>query len=118
MKKWIALLMGLFLAGCSSQYQTISAKVAKDMMDNEDVLIIDVREQNEYDRGHIPSSLLIPLSTIHANNQKLPSKEKTLLIYCRSGHRSQKAAKKFVSLGYEKVYDFGGIIDWPYDIEK
>lgn len=119
MKKILSIIAGLFLVGCSqTNYQTINAEEAKKMMDNQNVVVIDVREQDEYDLEHIPNSVLIPLGTIDQNNKQLPSKDQTLLIYCRSGNRSKKAAKKFISLGYEKVYDFGGIIDWPYDTTR
>ncbi|WP_229105235.1 rhodanese-like domain-containing protein [Longibaculum muris] len=121
LKSLKALLAGLFLVGCTNnsiQYQTIDAKKAKEMMATQDVVIVDVREESEYQAGHIPGALLIPLSTINAKNQQLPKSDQILLVYCRSGHRSQKAAQKFVNLGYEHVYDFGGILDWPYEIEK
>ncbi|WP_028043458.1 rhodanese-like domain-containing protein [Candidatus Stoquefichus massiliensis] len=121
MKSLKTLLTGLFLVGCttgSGSYETISAKEAKEMMETQDVVIIDVREESEYQDGHIQNSILIPLSTIKEGNTQLPDKEQTILVYCRSGNRSAKAAKKLVNLGYEHIYDFGGIIDWPYDIEK
>ena len=41
-----------------------------------------------------------------------------LLIYCRSGRRSKDAAQKLLALGYQSVYDFGGVIDWPYELVK
>lgn len=117
MKKIKTLLMCLLMCGCTSEkYQTISASQAKDMMKQDDVVIIDVREENEYKQGHIENAILIPLNTIDENNLQLPDKDQTLLIYCRSGNRSAKAAKKFVKLGYQNVYDFGGIIDWTYGI--
>lgn len=117
MKKIKTLLMCLLMCGCTSEkYQTISASQAKDMMKQDDVVIIDVREENEYKQGHIENAILIPLNTIDENNLQLPDKDETLLIYCRSGNRSAKAAKKFVKLGYQNVYDFGGIIDWTYGI--
>ena len=50
--------------------------------------------------------------------EALPDKEATLLIYCRSGRRSKDAAQKLLALGYQSVYDFGGIIDWPYELVK
>lgn len=121
MKSLKTLLTGLFLVGCatgSGNYETISAKEAKEMMDMQEVVIIDVREESEYREGHIKDSILIPLSTIKEGNTLLPDKEKTVLVYCRSGNRSAKAAKTLVSLGYTYVYDFGGIIDWPYDVKK
>ena len=119
MKKIKALLAGMFLVGCSgssSTVQKITPQEAKTMIDKGNVVIIDVREKDEYLQGHIQDSLLIPLSTIQENNQQLPQKKETLFIYCRSGHRSHKAAIKLISMGYEHVYDFGGIIDWPYNI--
>ena len=50
--------------------------------------------------------------------ETLPDKEATLLIYCRSGRRSKDAAQKLLALGYQSVYDFGGVIDWPYELVK
>lgn len=119
MKKFMICFLSLLLSGCSSSsYQTIDAKTAKEMMAKEDVVIVDVREEDEYRQGHIANALLIPLDTITSDNPQLPNTSQTLLIYCRSGRRSRIAAEKFVKLGYKNIYDFGGIIDWPYDIEK
>lgn len=121
MKSLKALIAGLFLVGCTSgsaNYETIDAKEAKEMMETQEVVILDVREESEYQEGHIQDSILIPLSTIKEGNTKLPDKDQTILVYCRSGNRSAKAAKTLVNLGYTHVYDFGGIIDWPYDIVK
>lgn len=98
--------------------QKMSSKQAYEMMGKEDIVVVDVREDDEYRSGHILHALSIPLSTINKENNQLPDKNKTLLVYCRSGYRSQKAAKKFVRLGYKDVYDFGGILDWPYEIEE
>lgn len=98
-------------------YQKITAEEAKEMMEHQDVIIIDVREEHEYISGHIPGSLLYPLNNIDKDHITI-DKNKVLLVYCRSGRRSQKAAMKFVKLGYKHVYDFGGIIDWPYTIEE
>ncbi|MHB8096656.1 MAG: rhodanese-like domain-containing protein, partial [Erysipelotrichaceae bacterium] len=47
---------------------------------------------------------------------ELPDKDAVILIYCRSGKRSKEASDKLVELGYTNIYDFGGIIDWPYEI--
>ena len=120
MKSLKAMITGLFLVGCTSSvtYETISAKDAKEMMGTQDVVILDVREESEYQQGHIREAQLIPLSQIQENNQELPDKDQTVLVYCRSGSRSAKAAQKLVKLGYTHVYDFGGINDWPYEIEK
>ena len=119
MKSLKAMITGLFLVGCTSSvtYETISAKDAKEMMGTQDVVILDVREESEYQQGHIREAQLIPLSQIQENNQELPDKDQTVLVYCRSGSRSAKAAQKLVKLGYTHVYDFGGINDWPYEID-
>ena len=58
------------------------------------------------------------LSIAKKDTEDMPDKEATLLSYCRSGRRSKDAAQKLLSLGYQNVYDFGGIIDWPYELVK
>lgn len=105
--------------GQPTTFKTITAEQAKKMMDGGNVTIVDVRRQDEYDAGHIKDAVLVPneqLSDIAES--KLPDKNAVLLIYCRSGSRSRVASQKLVELGYLNVYNFGGIIDWPYDIVK
>ncbi len=90
------------------------------MMDqSSDLTILDVRESDEYAKGHIANSILFPLSTIRpaTTAERLPDKDATILVYCQSGRRSKKACILLTKLGYTHVYDFGGIMDWPYDIE-
>ena len=83
------------------------------------VRVLDVREQDEYDAGHIPGAILIPNGQITSRaEQELPDKGQLILVYCRSGRRSKEAAQKLVKLGYTNIKEIGGIIDWPYDIEK
>ena len=84
---------------------------------NEQVLIIDVREEDEYDAGHLPKALLYPLSTFDKDLYKLP-KDKDLYVYCRSGQRARSATRKLREAGYERVYNIGGIIHWPYETES
>ena len=84
-----------------------------------DIIILDVREQYEYDEGHIPNAILIPYTEIEGKAESmLPDKNKEILVYCRSGRRSKIAAESLVKLGYTNVKEFGGIIDWPYEIEE
>ena len=100
----------------TGQYQKITAEKAKAMIDTKDVIIVDVRTKEEYDISHIENSILIPNETIKNKEPlQLSDKSSTILIYCRSGRRSAEAAKKLIELGYKNVYDFGGIIDWPYN---
>ena len=106
-------------AAASDVYQKISQEKAKEMMDTQEVLILDVREQDEYDSGHIPGAVLLPVGTIDEESAAavIPEKDTTVLVYCRSGNRSKRAAKALAELGYTGIYEFGGINTWPYDIE-
>lgn len=98
----------------------ITAQEAKEMMDaDSSALVLDVRTLDEYNEGHIKDALLIPDSEISERAlQEIPDLSTTILVYCRSGRRSALAAQKLSELGYTKVYDFGGIIDWPYETVK
>lgn len=100
-----------------AEYHKISAEDAKKRMDSgDDIIILDVRTQAEYDESHIPGAILIPNETIgNGKPEQLPDTDQEILVYCRSGNRSAQAAKKLVEAGYTQIYDFGGIIDWPYD---
>lgn len=99
------------------EYHAISVQEAKAMMDSGDaVTIVDVRTRDEYESGHIPGALLIPNETISDQPPEfLPDQAATILVYCRSGNRSRQASQKLADMGYTAVYDFGGIIDWPYE---
>ena len=97
------------------EYRKITAEQASEMMNTQEVVIVDVRTQSEYDEGHIQNAVLIPNETIGSDlPTNLPDKNAIILVYCRSGRRSEEAARKLVNLGYVSVYDFGGINDWPY----
>ena len=97
-------------------YQKISAEEAYEMMASQEVVVVDVRTREEYDGGHIENAVLVSIGS--EMPEALPDKEATLLIYCRSGRRSKDAAQKLLALGYQSVYDFGGVIDWPYELVK
>ena len=115
------------LSGCAlsrakedkAAYQKISAEEAYEMMASQEVVVVDVRTQEEYNGGHIENAVLVPNESIGSEMPEvLPDKEATLLVYCRSGRRSKDAAEKLLALGYQSVYDFGGVIDWPYALVK
>ena len=126
----VILVLSIFMTGCgvyqsnsdntSGNIKKITAEEAKKMMDEDkEILIIDVREENEYNEGHIKNSVLVPLGTIDSSIGNLAKeKEEPILVYCRSGRRSAEAANILNELGYTNIYDFGGIIDWNYEIEK
>ena len=103
-----------------AEYKKITAEEAKERMDKDDkVVILDVRTEEEYQEGHVPGAIVIPNETISSGPlEELPDMDQAILVYCRSGNRSAQAAKKLAEAGYTQVYDFGGIIDWPYDTEK
>ena len=124
MKRILPLLISLFLllTGCGGNsadgsYQQITQEEAKEMMDTQEVIILDVREQDEYDSGHIPGAVLLPVGIIDETTaaEAIPEKDSTLLVYCRSGNRSKTASSKLADLGYTNIYEFGGINTWPYD---
>jgi len=98
-------------------YRKISAQDAKARIDSEDkIIILDVRTEAEFAARHIPNAILIPNETIIDTKPELLSDlNAEILVYCRSGNRSAQAASKLISIGYTNVYDFGGIIDWPYE---
>ena len=106
--------------GGSASYDQIGGAEAKALMDSESgYIIIDARTQSEYDEGHIPGAILIPEYEIADRAEKeLHDKNQLILVYCRSGRRSKIAAEELVKLGYTNVKEFGGIIDWEYEIEK
>ena len=127
-KLTILLLAAVLLAACGQAkdndqgavYVNITAEEAKTIMDTgAGYVILDVREQDEYDAGHIPGAILIPYTQIEEKaNEMLPDKDQLILVYCRSGRRSKIAAEALAELGYTNIKEFGGIIDWPYEVEQ
>ena len=103
-----------------SSYQQITQEAAKEMMDTQEVVILDVREQHEYDSGHIPGAVLLPVGTITEDTAAavIDDLDTVVLVYCRSGNRSKTASQVLADLGYTNIYEFGGIIDWTYEIEE
>ena len=102
-------------------YQQITAEEAKSMMEEQpDAVILDVREQDEYDAGHIPGTVLLSVGTIDEETaaSAIPENDTVVLVYCRSGNRSKTASQSLVDLGYTQIYEFGGIKDWPYEVER
>lgn len=101
------------------EYSKITAEEAKGLMDAEEVIILDVRTQTEYEQGHIEGALLIPDYELkELADSKLPNKGGKILVYCRSGNRSKSAAQNLIDMGYTNVHDFGGINSWPYETIK
>lgn len=117
----ICVFLFLGVIGCGGEsmagYQKIPAAEAKNMMDKGGVTVVDVRREEEYKTGHISEAVLLTNETIgNEPPALLPDKNVVILVYCRSGVRSRQASEKLIKLGYKKVFDMGGIKDWPYDV--
>ena len=108
--------MGVGNTESVAAYKKISASEAKAFMDSgEPYILLDVRTDEEFQERHIQGAILIPYTEIkNRAASELPNTDALILIYCRSGRRSAIAANELVPLGYSRVYDFGGITDWPY----
>lgn len=136
MKKLIIflILLTLILTSCGKSegankmdkgYIEITQAEAKVIMEAEkDVLIVDVREEEEYAESHIKGAVLLPLSVLKSSSAEkaaeevIPDKGAKALVYCRSGRRSKEASKILAELGYNNIYEFGGILTWEYETEK
>lgn len=111
-------LVSLLVVGCGSNnnnsIEKISTSEVKEIIDNKDdnYIIIDVREEYEYNEGHLIGAENIPWTIIDTYTF---DKDKTIIVYCRSGSRSNEAARILNKLGY-KVKDMGGILDWTYEL--
>ena len=109
----ICVFLFLGVIGCGGE----STAEAKNMMDKGGVTVVDVRREEEYKTGHISEAVLLTNETIgNEPPALLPDKNAVILVYCRSGVRSRQASEKLIKLGYKKVFDMGGIKDWPYDV--
>ena len=99
-------------------FTRISQEEAREMMEKDDGhVIVDVRREDEYASGHIPGAICIPNETIYKDQpEELPDLDQVILVYCRSGNRSKRAARMLYEMGYTQVYEFGGIIDWTGEI--
>ena len=128
MKKLVFLLLAvMMLTACGQDkendqgvvYVNITAEEAKQIMDTEEgYIILDARTQEEYDEGHIPAAIVISHEEITEKAEEmLTDKNQLILVYCRSGRRSKIAAEALVELGYTNIKEFGGIIDWSYEVE-
>ena len=115
----------LIFSGCGqaknnkeNTYMQITAKEAKALMNIEtNYVILDVRTEEEFIEAHIDGAILIPDYEISSKAESiLTDKEQLILVYCRSGRRSKSAANELSTLGYTNVKEFGGIIDWPYEV--
>jgi rhodanese-related sulfurtransferase len=108
----IALLIGNIVADKLKKYEDINTNTATELMDNDDLIILDVREKKERKAGYIKGDLHIPLADVKNKLDQL-DKNKPILVYCRSGSRSGHIAGLLTRNEYKKIYNLkGGIQAW------
>ena len=130
----VLLALAMMLSGCSPQeedgvqpggtvmWKQVNMEEAMELMKTEEnYIILDVRRADEFASGHIPGAVNLANEVIGEDDAAveavLPDKEQLILVYCRSGNRSKQASQKLADLGYTNVVEFGGIQDWPGEIE-
>lgn len=126
MKKFIICFLILcFICGCSNssiendnkkEFSTITADSVFSMINREDVYIIDVREEYEYRSGHIENAYNISLNELNGIMKNSIPVDGIVIVYCQSGNRSKMAAQILLDLGYQNVYDMGGVNSWNYGL--
>ena len=132
---FIVIYISIFHGGCSErgtiegqtkpeEEVTVVMKIkpedARKMLESENPpALIDVREPDEFASGHIPNAVNVPLGDVVNGVIRLGiPKDQPVMVYCCTGRRSSEAASKLQGAGYQKIYDLGGITDWPYEIVK
>ncbi len=117
----LVLLLGLigvamYIMGFGNRPTHLNADEAMNMMaSTPNAILLDVREQEEYDKKHIPNAVLLPIEKINAGQDietTLPDKNRPILVYCQTGRRAENAASKLAKMGYKHVYEFGGLVEW------
>ena len=122
-KAFLALAIFGLLLSCKNETATSDAVTEVKLVPVEDVLnivqmeeaqLIDVRTPEEYGEGHIANALNIDyFSDNFVENMEKLDKEKPVVLYCKSGNRSNKSAQKLKESGFSKIYDVdGGITEW------
>ena len=109
----------LFYSRAQANIPTISPEEAREYLNDSNYQFIDVRTDSEYDSGHIPNSIHIPLHEIQDRMSEIDSlKNKNIIAYCRSGARSSKATKILVEAGFDVLNLSGGVLSWKGDLTK
>lgn len=124
MKKLMSIIACLLFAitGCNvkedSQIKKVNSDEVRELL-KEDAILLDVRSESEYNEGHIPNAILLNVSDVENKIKDISADyDQAIIVYCRSGNRSAKAAQTLIDMGYHNVYDLGGISNWDYEIEK
>jgi len=97
----------------------LSFQESHELLTHRDVTLLDVREEEEYITGHAVGAELLPVDEISRETAAavIPAADSPVMVYCRTGYRSARAAHLLESLGYTEIYDMGGLVGWPYGLE-
>ena len=98
-------------------YKNINFEQAKQIIDNEQVVLLDVRTEEEFVTGHIANAINIPVDELEQRLDELKDKKSKILVYCKSGIRSAMACEILAINSFTNVYNIGGVVDWPYGLE-
>ncbi|MGE5381739.1 MAG: rhodanese-like domain-containing protein [Methylocystaceae bacterium] len=105
--------------GSFRRYQNIKPSEAQEKLKQPNTILLDVRMPEEYARNHIPGSILIPLDELGQRvKSKIPDPNTAIIVYCQSGGRSSRAADQLSKLGYNEIFNLGGINSWPYKTQS
>jgi rhodanese-related sulfurtransferase len=114
----LSVVIGLSLLNCkqskAQQSTMLEPQEFQEFVSANEVLLVDVRTPKEFNSGHIKNAININFLSTEFDEeiQKLDT-TKTLVIYCRSGNRSNKSTSKFVQVGFDNLYDLkGGVLNW------
>lgn len=125
----VNILFMAIVSGCLSstmpsekaRHVDVSVQQSKEMIDRGEVFILDVRTLEEYNEGHVMGSTLIPVDELDSRLKELP-RDKKILVYCMTGHRSLTASEKLENSRFTQLYNMkGGITEWKnagYDVVK
>ncbi|WP_232819570.1 rhodanese-like domain-containing protein [Exiguobacterium sp. TNDT2] len=120
MKKIMLILSGLVILTLGvvlltlneSEITKIDVETLQNRLENEEITLLDVREVEEYEGGHIGGAVNAPLSSLNETELPYP-KDEPIYVICRSGNRSAQAAQLLNERGYTEIYDVsGGMIAW------
>ena len=108
-----------------SEVEEVDASAAQELLSEDSVAVVDVRERDEWDEGHLPRAVHVPRGNLESRIERtVPDKSSKVLLYCAAGNRSAFAAKTLEELGYENVVSLaGGFTDWkrnglPYEVPE
>lgn len=117
------LLIQEFIETAFRKFETLSPLLVVSKMNNDNTVVIDVREANEFNKGHINSAINTPLASFDKHIDQLKQhKHNPLIVVCQTGTRSTPACKKLIAAGFDQVFSMtGGMQSWEennYPITK